>query len=552
MGAESWFRNLLKIPKKNELGQEKVPLGVLALEVASLMSKVVHLWHALSDKQISRLREEITNSLGISKLVSEDDDFIVRLICAEMMDSVVHVAKSVARLANKCGNPTLKSFESAFHELVKIGVDQYGWQFSLKKMDKKVKKMERFISINGTLYQEMELLVDLEQTVRRMKCSEPIPDGFAEHQKKLRWKQHEVKDLREMSLWSRTYDYSVGLLVRSLFTLFVRINHVFGFDLMVHSRDPRLLNTDNSYSRQSVSTILQSSVESRSTPRFSSGPLGNHSRKSGPLRKSDQRVDFYSGPIEKPVPSPGSGKKKGLKFFSGPLGKKSPSKSGPLYEISKLWQQTPQGNRHHSKRSRFTQVGPFKECMLDSCHILDLRCDAAKEVNSTFKSIFSTKFVVALPETLGATALALHYANVIIVIEKLAASPNLISHDARDDLYSMLPASVRITLRHKLKPYAKSLASSPYDSGLAREWTEAIASILEWLSPLAHNMIRWQTERSFEQQNFVSRTNVFLVQTLFYASQDKTEATIAELLVGLNYLWRSGRERDVKARISHI
>ncbi|CAN1238785.1 Protein PSK SIMULATOR 3 [Linum grandiflorum] len=190
--------------------------------------------------------------------------------------------------------------------------------------------------------------------------------------------------------------------------------------------------------------------------------------------------------------------------------------------------------------------------MLDSCHILDLRCDAAKEVNSTFKSIFSTKFVVALPETLGATALALHYANVIIVIEKLAASPNLISHDARDDLYSMLPASVRITLRHKLKPYAKSLASSPYDSGLAREWTEAIASILEWLSPLAHNMIRWQTERSFEQQNFVSRTNVFLVQTLFYASQDKTEATIAELLVGLNYLWRSGRERDVKARISHI
>ncbi|CAN1171973.1 Protein PSK SIMULATOR 1 [Linum perenne] len=586
MGAESWFRNLLKIPKKHEFSQEKVPLGVLALEVASLMSKVVHLWHALSDKQISRLREEITTSVGISKLVSEDDDFIVRLICAEMMDSVVHVAKSVARLGKKCSDPTLKSFEAAFHELVKIGVDQYGWQFSLKKMDTKVKKMERFISINGTLYQEMELLVDLEQTVRRMKCSEPIPDSFPEYQKKLRWKQHEVKDLREMSLWSRTYDYTVGLLVRSLFTIFVRINHVFGFDLMVQSRDPRLLDADNNYSRQSVSTILQSSVhqsESRSTPRFSSGPLGMHSsRKSGPLPKlNKKKSDFYSGPIgggfaAKPAATPSSGKKRGLKFFSGPLGKQTSksgpsSKSGPLYEISKLWQTSqPSASQHHSKHSRFTQVGPFKGCMVDStnsssvvnCHILDLRSgildDAAKEGKgdhhlhqgrslTTGKSIFSTKFVVALPETLGATALALHYANVIIVIEKLAASPHLISHDARDDLYSMLPGSVRITLRQKLKPYAKSLASSAYDSALAREWTEAIASILEWLSPLAHNMIRWQTERSFEQQNFVSRTNVFLVQTLFYANQGKTEATIAELLVGLNYLWRSGREPDAKA-----
>ncbi|CAN1258312.1 Protein PSK SIMULATOR 3 [Linum perenne] len=243
-----------------------------------------------------------------------------------------------------------------------------------------------------------------------------------------------------MSLWNRNYDYAVGLLARSLFTIFGRINHVFGFNpMMVDSGDSRMRDSDYIYRSQSVSTILQPSVaqsETRSIPRYSSA--------------------------------------------------------------------------------------------------------------STGQSIFGTKFVVALPETLGATALALHYANVIIVYEKLAASPHLISHDARDDLYSMLPASVRNTLRQKLKPYAKSLASSVYDNALAREWNEAIASILEWLSPLAHNMIRWQSDRSFEQQNFVSRTNVYLVQTLFYANQEKTEATIAELLVGLNYLWRSSHEPDAK------
>jgi hypothetical protein len=153
----------------------------------------------------------------------------------------------------------------------------------------------------------------------------------------------------------------------------------------------------------------------------------------------------------------------------------------------------------------------------------------------------------APPETLGSSALALHYANVIIVIEKFVASPHLIGHDARDDLYNMLPASVRATLREKLKPYMKSLGSSViYDDELAGEWTEAMTSILEWLAPLAHNMIRWQSERSFVQQNVVSRTNVLLVQTLYFANQEKIEATIAELLVGLNYVYRFGRDQNLK------
>ncbi|CAN0910599.1 Protein PSK SIMULATOR 3 [Linum grandiflorum] len=548
MVAESWFRSLWKFPRKHDSSNDKAPLGVLALEVSSLMSKVVHLWLGLSDKQVSRLREEINNCVGIRKLVSEDDDFVVRLICAEMMESLVHVAKSVARLGRKCSDPTLKSFETAFHELVKIGIDQYGWEISPKKMDKKVKKMERFVSINGSLYQEMELLVDLEQTVRRMKSSEPIPDCFPEYHKKLLWKQHEVKGLREMSLWNRNYDYAVGLLASSLFTIFTRINHVFGFNpTMVDSVDSRIRDSDYIYRSQSVSTILQSSVAQsetrRSIPRFSSGPLGK------PISKSDKRSDFYSGPLGGALPAkssvPSLGKKKGLKFFSGPLGK--PATKTETGKFSKIW------HVPRSKQNRSTHVGPFKGFTNNSpvvnSHMLDLYSgllDDAKSMAapSTSQSIFGTKFVVALPETLGATALALHYANVIIVFEKLAASPHLISHDARDDLYSMLPASVRNTLRQKLKPYAKSLASSKYDDELAREWSDAITSILEWLSPLAHNMIRWQSDRSFEQQNFVSRTNVYLVQTLFFANQEKTEATIAELLVGLNYLWRSSRDPE--------
>ncbi|KAF2318417.1 hypothetical protein GH714_007034 [Hevea brasiliensis] len=556
MVVESWFRGLLKIPRKHESGSEKAVIGVQAFEVASLMSKLIHLWQTLSDKQVSRLREEISNSEGIKKLVSEDDDFIVRLICVELFESMIHVAKSVVRLGKKCSDPTLKSFEHVFEEWIKLGTDPYGWEFSYRKMDKKVKKMEHFISINATLYQEMEMLSDLEQTVKRIKGNDPEPDNLLNCQKKLVWKQQEVKNLREISLWNRTYDYTVRLLVRSLFTIFSRMNHVFGFNLLVSTEHSKVVNSDYINRSQSVSALMESvhSSESSSIPRFSSGPLGGFIAKSGPISKSNKTNHFYSGPLGGPTAKSGpiSGKNRNMNFFSGPLGKPT-TKSGPISGINKfskkMWQipQSPAflGKKLHSKPNRSTQVGPFKGCMPMNIALTTFLQPAWLILHHQLSSRF--KLSDALPETLGAAALALHYANVIVVIEKLAASPHLIGHDARDDLYNMLPSKVRNSLRARLKPYSKSLTSSGYDTALAGEWTNAITTILEWLAPLAHNMIKWQSDRSFEQQNFVSRTNVLLVQTLHFANQEKTEATITELLVGLNYVWRLGRELNTKA-----
>ncbi|KAJ6876147.1 protein PSK SIMULATOR 3-like [Populus alba x Populus x berolinensis] len=137
------------------------------------------------------------------------------------------------------------------------------------------------------------------------------------------------------------------------------------------------------------------------------------------------------------------------------------------------------------------------------------------EGNKDFSTGFfetNSKLLSPPATTLGAAALALHYANLIIILEKMIKSPQLVGIDARDDLYAMLPNS-----------------------------------ILGWLSPLAHNMIKWQSERSFEQQNLVPKTNVFLLQTLFFANKEKTEAAITELLVGLNYIWRFEREMTAKA-----
>jgi len=144
--------------------------------------------------------------------------------------------------------------------------------------------------------------------------------------------------------------------------------------------------------------------------------------------------------------------------------------------------------------------------------------------------------------TVGGSALALHYANVIIVIEKLLRYPHLVGEEARDDLYQMLPASLRKSLRINLKSHFKNFAI--YDAPLAHDWKETLDGILKWLAPLAHNMIRWQSERNFEQQQIVTRTNVLLLQTLYFADREKTEAAICELLVGLNYICRYEHQQN--------
>ncbi|XP_072950773.1 protein PSK SIMULATOR 1 [Typha angustifolia] len=510
---------------------ERVTIGVLAFEIASLLSKTAHLWHSLDDDHIVRLRNEVLRLEGVRKLVSDDDDFLLGLALAEMTHSVGLLSRSVARLGKRCSDPLLQQFDLLFADLIKNDADPYGLRYAAgKKMGRKVKKMERLVAATSNLYQELEVLGELEQALRR-------PQASTEFRQKVVWQRQEVKYLRGLSLWNRTHDYTVRLLGRSLFTIVARIKTVFGFEQSEATELAR-----GRLTRSHSTGLMHSSVHPSDIQRFSSGPLKMSGGRSRPITAS--------GDVPRSRLPPSGKKKENLKT---------------KWPVSGM---------------------PFKGCMvrgtespvLQSCILLDSGIQRSDEVQvdvvevedacteslqfggsiSNMKlslSMFASKskFLNAPPSTLGAAALPLHYANVIIVIEKLVMSPHLIGLDARDDLYDMLPTSIRAALRARLKSYAKNLASSVYDPALAAEWTEAITRILEWLAPLAHNMIRWQSDRNFEQRQHVSSgTNILLLQTLYFANQLKTEAAITELLVGLNYLWRYGRELSANATLECV
>ncbi|XP_002528655.2 protein PSK SIMULATOR 1 [Ricinus communis] len=542
MGTESWFSNLWWNSRKDALQTEKAAIGVLAFEVASLMSKVAKLWHFLGENEMFRLRGDILNSIGIQKLVSDKDDYLMDLALNEIMENFGLLSRSVARLGRRCIDPHFRRFEHFVNDPLANNLEWIGWEYRLTKMERKVKKMERFVAVTMQLSQELEILAELEQTLRRMRANPVLSRRkLLEMQQKVMWQRQEVRNLREMSPWIRTYDYIVRLLARSLLTILQRIMNVFEISQLPSPEeniDQEHMNSTRFPRSLSFSVLMQSSIypSENFLCGISPGPPGRLDSKSG-VTSANNKVNKTQRQL--------------------------------LHQSSTVLPRF--------KTNQLAHVGLFKECMTSGSRSPILQagkpafCGSAKFTvdymtvadkmenlnlwpficsNRIYYklALFSSKhgLLNAPSSTLGHAALALHYANVIVFIEKLASSPYTVDYETRDDLYNMLPTTIRAALRSRLKAYGKALSTSAYDASLAQEWSLALTYMLEWLSPLAHDMIKWHSERNFERDQEVSRTNVLLLQTLHYANQAKTEAAIVELLVGLNYICTINQDLDEK------
>nr|BAE98787.1 hypothetical protein [Arabidopsis thaliana] len=466
-----------KTPKPVSLPKQTI--GILSFEVANVMSKTIHLHRSLSDTEISKLKAEVFHSEGVRKLVSSDENHLLDLSVSEKLDDLSRVASVVSRLGKKCNEPALQGFEHVYEDIVNGAIDFRKLGFLVKDMESMVKKMERFVNATCSLYCEMEVMNELEQAIVKLQRSQQHQESVKAFEQKLMWQRQDVKSLRDGSLWNQTYDKVVEMLARTVCTIYGRIETVFG-GLGLRGKKDVTLKRDRSKNEASKA------VNSRSVAGFKDS------------RRSEADEFTRAGD------------------FNFPCG----TNPGRM----------------------------FMECLAMSRTIGDDDDDDDEDGGritfplSTARMIRSNKFGFksrltqhASASTIGGSALSLHYANVVIVVEKLLKYPHLIGEEARDDLYQMLPTSLKTTLKASLRSYLKNI--SIYDAPLAHDWKETIDGILSWLAPLAHNMIRWQSERNFEQQNqIVKRTNVLLLQTLYFADREKTEAAICKLLVGLNYI----------------
>ncbi|GER57245.1 Avr9/Cf-9 rapidly elicited protein 137 [Striga asiatica] len=151
---------------------------------------------------------------------------------------------------------------------------------------------------------------------------------------------------------------------------------------------------------------------------------------------------------------------------------------------------------------------------------------------------------LAGPETVGGSGLTTLYANIIILAGKYLSSKSPISQDEREELYRMLPENLRSVLRSKL---AKKMKTAENDELLAEGWREAMEEMMGWLGPMARDSVMWLMERNVvEKMRFDGcgkTSSVLLCQTLHFADREKTEAAIAEVLVGLSCIFRFENRR---------
>ncbi|KAK1429416.1 hypothetical protein QVD17_11625 [Tagetes erecta] len=445
------FPTMLKAPHRNKgLVSEKQMIGILSFDVSRLMSRVAKLWHCLSDKQMSRLREELRCSFGIRTLISDDHAYLIDLALQEIVDNVKGVALSVARLGKKCSDPIYHNLDNVFNNPLEIDIKWCGWEYRLKKMEKRVIKMKKFAAFMSQMYEELEVLSELETSLTRMQSNVANQEQMQEVHQKISWRREEVSRLRGISPWVRSYDYIVRLLLRSLFTIVERIKVVFGIKTGIGSSEVTNLHHNGCFvHKNSISAITRASVYPSE----------------GYLRRS--------------VSNPAT--------------------------------------------CSFSARNIFQNDVFDPI----------KKVNLSFET--KQRLVNGQEPTLGNAGLALLYANIIIFIETLAKSPRFINADARDDLYDMLTTNIKQSLREKLL-LSKKEDLYANDESMALERRSSVQRILDWLSPLAHNMIKWYSDRSFIKHATDSGGSVFSVQTLYYADQAASEMAITELIVGLHYV----------------
>ncbi|KAL8515708.1 hypothetical protein ACS0TY_014404 [Phlomoides rotata] len=509
-----YLENSTKSSNKKQGFQERCTIGILAFEVANVMSKIIHLHKSLADNEILRLKNEILKSEGIRVLVSSDENQLLQLALEEKLDDLNKVASVVSRLGKKCTIPVLRGFEHVYGDIVSGIVDIKELSFLVKDMDSMIRKIERYVNSTARLYSEIEVMNELELATKKFQHEE----SRKAFEQKLTWQKQDVRHLKDVSLWNQTYDKIVELLVRTVCTVYARICVVF----------------EDAYSRRGVN----SGSFSRSVVSINGKSLQRAKLDSGMKTGQINAGDSFHPEDYNPNPVCCMGR-------------------GRLFtECLNLSSSAAKEEGDDNDDDRFSYDGESSQissCFSASSDVKTLKGEHPDLSGPVFHAITTdltnAKFGdknrlmgYAGPTTLGGCALALHYANIIIVLEKLLRYPHLVGDEARDDLYKMLPTSLRKTVKSSLKSYVKDMGI--YDAPLAHSWRERVGSMLGWVAPLAHNMMRWQGERSFEQHQIVSRKNVVLLQTLLFADREKTEAVICEVLVGLNYICRYEQQQN--------
>ncbi|KAK8542018.1 hypothetical protein V6N13_137406 [Hibiscus sabdariffa] len=439
----------------------KSTLQIIAFEAAKTMSRLVALYNSLSQDEFIKLRQGRMRSRGVAFLNSVDESYLLGLACKEKLEDLGHAVALVSRLSKRCNDEELNRFYIAYHNMTQGIIDVGNVGFSSRNVGKTIKKMEKYANATSDLYESSVALDELEASEKKTQKREINNDYFNEE---ITFQRKQVLHLRQASLWSQTFDTTVGLMARIVLVVYARICTLFG---------PFVPSLSCIYIPKRKGLNMKVYPEANYCLLVDKERYVKHGSNSGPVMKASKT---------KPIPR---------RSYSG-------------------------------------------------VNALDLQISAIR----------NKRLIHSAPaNTVGAAGLAFRYANLIVTAESCFQSTKNIGDEARENMFELLPISLKQALRRKLKgQWSKDREEmSDGGQGLAQGWKEALEEIIGWLAPMAHDTLRWQQERDLEQQEPDAKRTVLLLQTLHFSDLEKTEAAIVEVLVGLSCIYRyeNRRERHV-------
>ncbi|KAE9618086.1 hypothetical protein Lalb_Chr03g0042421 [Lupinus albus] len=458
---------------EEEESQQRKIIGILAFNAAKTMSRLLSLYHSLTDDEIHRLRRGIIKSKGVAYLNSKEEYFLLNLACAEHLDDLNLAAIAVSHLGRNCSDMRLSRFDTVFAGLKNGLVDLHKLQFDTRKIENVIENMEKLVSSTRSLHTAMESLVEMEALEKKMQRWGTMRANHGTKVKvecfndKITFYRKKVQYYKQISLWNQTFDKVVGLMARIICIVYARICSVFG-----------TLITGNK-SNNNVKGFLRPKLKNGSC-------LLEH----GELYKANIYLfDQNNEPMKK---------NQMLKS----------TKTGVI--------------RFHNHNPSLPKVANFcgRDDVAKKNRVLNLA--PLSTVGGAGLSMRYANVILFIDRCMHATAAIGNDARACLY-EML---PGRLKVKVRRKLRGQW-------LEWEGNSIGRGVEGR---SAMAKQWLSTVEEVMEWLLPMAHDTVRWQVERNVEKQKFETKLTVLLLQTLHYSDLEKVEEVIVEVLVGLSFL----------------
>ncbi|QHO32531.1 hypothetical protein HN51_020554 [Arachis hypogaea] len=198
-------------------------ISILAFEVANTIVKGYNLLQFLSSKNIQHLKEEVLLSEAVQDLVSKDTDELLWIVASDKRQELKVFSDEVIRFGNRSKNPQWHNLERYFEK------EANAPRQSRDEAESTMEHLMTLVQFTAELYHELHALNRFEQDYQH-KCTDEDQKGdtLAFLKAEVKTQKKQIKHIKKRSLWSRSLEEIMEMLVDMVQFLNSEINDVFG------------------------------------------------------------------------------------------------------------------------------------------------------------------------------------------------------------------------------------------------------------------------------------------------------------------------------------